>query len=243
MSVIARITARLLLGSKRSAGVAFVLLIPVVIAIVFRFSEEYDRTNRAEFATDLTSTLILALLLPLVALVLGTTAIGSEIEDGTVVFLLSKPISRPKLLVTKAGVAALATVVLAVPATVATAWIITGSPGEGGVVAGLAVAALLAAVVYTVLFTALSTLTGRALIAGLIYVFVWEGVLANLFSGLAWLSVRQYALGVASAVISLDWFEADLATGPAIVMSIVAVAGALWIGGRKLAAFEIGERA
>lgn len=243
MSVVARITARLLLGSKRSAGVALVLLIPVLIAIVFRFSEEYDRTDRGDFAIDLTSSLILALLLPLVALVLGTTAIGSEIEDGTVVFLLSKPVSRPKLLVVKAVVAAAATVVLAVPATLATAWIITGSAGAGGVTAGLALAALLASIVYTIVFTSLSTVTGRALIAGLVYVFVWEGVLANLFSGLAWLSVRQYALGVADAAISLEWFEADLGTGAALVMAAIVVTGALFVGARKLNSFEISERA
>ena len=243
MSVIATITARLLLGSKRAAAVALVLLIPVVIAITFRISDENDTTNRAEFAIDLVGSLILALLLPLVALVLGTTAIGSEIEDGTIVFLLSKPIHRARVLVVKAVVAAAATVVLAVPATVATAWIITGSPGEGGVVAGLALAAVVAAIVYTVLFTALSAVTGRALIAGLIYVFVWEGVLANLFSGLAWLSVRQYALGVADAAISHEWFAADLNTPAAAVMAVLAVALALVVGSRKLAAFEIGERA
>lgn len=243
MSVVASITARLLLGSKRAATVGLVLLIPVLIALVFRFSEEYDRTNRGEFAADLTSTLILALLLPLVALVLGTTAIGSEIEDGTIVFLLSKPVSRAKVLVVKAAIAAAATAVLAVPATVATAWIITGSAGEGGVVGGLALAALVASIVYTVLFTTLSTITGRALIAGLVYVFVWEGVLANLFSGLAWLSVRQYALGLADAMISHEWFSADLGTTAAVAMSVLAVALALVVGSRKLAAFEIGERA
>lgn len=240
MSVVARITIRLLLGSKRAAGVAFVLLIPVVIGIVFRFSEEYDTTNRAEFATDITSSLILALLLPLVALVLGTTAIGSEIEDGTVVFLLSKPVDRARLVAVKAAVAAAATAVLAVPATIATTVLINAG---SDVTVGLALAAFVASVVYTVLFTALSTITGRALIAGLVYVFVWEGVLANLFSGLAWLSVRQYALGVADAAIADEWFSADLATAPAAIASVVAVAAALWVGGRKLAAFEISERA
>lgn len=243
MSVVARITARLLVGSRRSAGVALVLLIPVVIAVVFRLSDEYHTTDRGDFAIDLTSSLVLALLLPLVALVLGTTAIGSEIEDGTIVFLLSKPVSRPKLLAVKALVAAAATVALAVPTTLATAWIITGSLGDDGVTAGLVLAAFVAAAVYTVVFTALSAVTGRALIAGLVYVFVWEGVLANLFSGLAWVSVRQYALGFADAAISLAWFEADLATGEAVVMAAIVVLGALWVGGRKLRTFEIGERA
>lgn len=241
MSVVARITIRLLLGSKRAAGVAFVLLIPVVIGIVFRFSEEYDTTNRAEFATDITSSLILALLLPLVALVLGTTAIGSEIEDGTVVFLLAKPVDRWRIVVVKAVVAALASAAVCVPTTGATTWIITGG-NAGGLVVGLGFAALVASVVYSVLFVALSTVTSRALVIGLIYVFVWEGILANVFGGLAWLSVRAYSEAVADAAISLASYRADLDPPAGVVMALVAIAAALVAGSRKLAAFEIGER-
>lgn len=243
MNVIARITARLLLGTRRSVMVGIVLLLPVIIAIVFRASGESENTSPIEFAFDFVADLILATLLPLVALVLGTTALGSEIEDGTVVFLLSKPIPRWKVVVVKATIAAVATALLAVPATIATTWIVTGSPGDGGLVAGLAVAALVASVVYSVVFVALSALTGRALVIGLLYVFVWESLLANLFSGIAWLSVREYALGWADSAISLREFEPELGVASAIVMSVLVVAGALWVGSRKMAAFEIGERA
>jgi ABC-2 type transport system permease protein len=241
--VIARITVRLLLGTRRAAAIGLVLLLPIAIAVVYRLSGEEHTTTPAEFAWDFVSSLILTLLLPLVALVLGTTALGTEIEDGTVVFLLTKPVDRWKVVVVKAAVAAAATAVLAVPTTAATAWIIVGSPGEGGLVAGLALAALVASVVYTVLFVMLSTITSRALVIGLLYVFVWEAILGNVFSGMAWLSVRQYALGWAQALISLDEFDADLSTGVALALSLIVVASALVIGSRKLRSFEIGERA
>lgn len=241
-TVTANITTRLLLGSKRAAAIGLVLLLPILIAVVFRAAGDGD-TSPTEFALDLVEALILTVLLPLVALVLGTTALGSEIEDGTIVFMLSKPIDRWRVLVVKAGVAAAATSALAVPATVATAWIIVGSPGEDGLVLGLGLAALVASVVYSVVFVALSTLTSRALVAGLVYVFVWESTLTNLFTDLAWVSVRQYATGWAAAVITAPEFNHELSTPAAVIMSLVVVAVALVVGGNRLGAFEIGELA
>lgn len=242
MSVIASITARLLLGSRRAVAIGLVMLLPVLIAILFRTSQEDSLTPPSEFAGDLVGTLVLAMLLPLVALVMGTASIGNEIEDGTVVFLLAKPIDRWRVVVVKAVVAGLASAAVCVPTTVATTWIIVGD-NDGGLVAGLGLAALVASVVYSVLFVALSTVTSRALVIGLIYVFVWEGILANVFTGLAWLSVRAYSEAVADATISVATYRADLGSPAGIVMALLAITGALVAGSRKLAGFEIGERA
>jgi ABC-2 type transport system permease protein len=156
---------------------------------------------------------------------------------------LSKPIARWKVVVVKSVVAAAATASLAVPATVATTWIVIGSPSEHGLVAGLGLAAFVASVVYSIVFVALSAHTSRALVIGLLYVFVWETLLSNLFGGMAWLSVRQYSLGWGDALISLADFRPDLPVATAVIASIVVAVVALWLGSRKLAAFEIGERA
>jgi len=241
MSTIARITARLLLGSRRAIGIGLVMVLPVVIAILFRTSQEDSLTPPAEFAGDLVGSLVLAILLPLVALVMGTAAIGNEIEDGTVVFLLAKPVDRRRIVVVKAAVAAAASAVVCVPTTVATTWIIVGG-NEGGLTVGLGLAALVASVVYSVVFVALSTATSRALVIGLLYVFVWEAILANVFGGLAWLSVRAYSEAIADTAIDALGYQPDLSTGAGVVMALIVVAGALWVGGNKLAGFEIGER-
>ncbi len=50
--------------------------------------------------------------MPLVALLFGTSAIGSELEDGTAVYLLAKPVSRWSILFTKLAVAAGCSVLL-----------------------------------------------------------------------------------------------------------------------------------
>ena len=42
--------------------------------------------------------LMVRTILPLVALVFGTAALGSELEDGTAVFLIIKPIPRWRII-------------------------------------------------------------------------------------------------------------------------------------------------
>ena len=49
--------------------------------------------------------LVIRIVLPLVALVFGTAALGSELEDGTAVHLLTKPIRRSTIVLAKIAVA------------------------------------------------------------------------------------------------------------------------------------------
>jgi ABC-2 type transport system permease protein len=79
---------------------------------------------------------------------------------------------------------------------------------------------------------ALSLITSRALIIGLAYVVVWEGVVAALFSGTRALSVRQHTLAVSEAFggtgaadsaelgLAFALAVAALVTGAAVVLAI-----------------------
>lgn len=247
MSVLANLTARGVLGRKRALLISMAMLLPVGIATIYAFAEAGNDSpfERAELAVDIVNGLIITLLLPLVALVLGTAAIGGEIEDGTAVFLLTKPIDRRKIMIVKMAVAAACTAAMTVPSTAASAWIISGSPTRGGVVAGLAIGAFAGAALYTVVFVALSARTHRALVIGLIYVFVWEAILANLFSGLRWISIREYSIGWAHLVMDkvASSFTAHLGVGITVVGSLVVLVASFLLGSRALEQFEIGERA
>ena len=84
--VLISLTTRQLLGRRRTALIGLVLALPVIIAVIYRVSDKSDLDETSEeFALELVGVLILTLLLPLVALVLGTAALGAEIEDGTAV--------------------------------------------------------------------------------------------------------------------------------------------------------------
>jgi ABC-2 type transport system permease protein len=238
-----RVTGRQLLGRRRTLLMGLLALLPVVLALIFRLggSESGSISGDKEFLVGLFDALLVTLLLPLVALLLGTAAFGAEIEDGTVIYLLAKPIGRLRLVLAKLAVAAGATFALVgASCLVAGLIVLLGVPDGPGVLAGYLAGIAAGAVLYAAVFVALSLVTGRALIAGLLYILIWEGLLANLFAGIKVLSIRQYVLGIADAAgvggrITADALPAGSALGLGLLVAAVAVAVAL----RRLQAFEV----
>ncbi|HEY4768716.1 MAG TPA: ABC transporter permease, partial [Candidatus Limnocylindria bacterium] len=101
-------------------------------------------------------------------------------------------------------------------------------------------------VVYVAVFLALSLITSRALVFGLAYVLIWEGLLAGLFAGTRTLSVRQITLAFADAFADVpeEVFDAPLAVGTAAIVAAAVLLIATLIAIRRLRAFEIaGETA
>ena len=238
---IAALTARSLLGRRRSLLLVLLACLPVAAAILVRLSGRVG-AGSDEVATAIMDRLIVTTLLPIVALVFGTAAIGAEIEDGTAVFLLVKPIDRWRIVVAKLIVAVGLSVALVVPASfIAGAILAPGGTGLAGAV-GAAVGSAIGATVYTAAFFALSLVTGRALAIGLVYILVWEGVLAGLLEGIGALSVRQYTLAISGAITNPGATDAgSLDPRAALVLSAVAVAMAVLVAVRRLASFQIGQ--
>ena len=65
---------------------------------------------------------------------------------------------------------------------------------------------------YITNFVLLSVATSRPLVFGLDYVFIWEGLLGDLFTGTRYLSIRQYRLGIADGIATVPErvFQAEL---------------------------------
>src|SRR5688572_11137146 len=106
--VIFGLTMRQLFGRKRALAMVAVALIPVGLAVIARLSA--DDINRVEWTTNtMYQGYIAGTVLPLVALVFGTAALGSEFEEGTAVYLLTKPIRRRAIVIPKVLSAWLAT--------------------------------------------------------------------------------------------------------------------------------------
>jgi ABC-2 type transport system permease protein len=244
--VLVSLTTRQLLGRRRTVLLALALALPIVVALVYRLGDDPDPTvTPTEYALGLVGGLIGNVLLPIVALVLGTGAMGGEIDDGTAVFLLTKPVPRWRIATVKIGVAAASTIVLVVPATVATAWIVRGSPTAEGLAPGVGLAAGIAALLYCAVFVALSAVTSRALVVGLVYVFVWEATVTNLLAGLRWISIREYATGWADLVLSTSdpgAFDPRLNAGSAVVATIGVLAAAVAAATAALDRFQVAER-
>ena len=241
--VIAGITLRQLLSRRRTLLLLLLGGVLVVVALVFRLAGE--ETRALPFTAQLLANLGIAVLMPLVALLFGTGAIGSELEDGTAVYLLAKPIRRSTILLTKLVVASACAILITCGPMLLAGLIAAGGLGDG-LVLGFVGAAAIGSILYSALFVALSLTTARALVFGLGYVLIWEGVLSGLFAGTRTFSIRQVTLAFADlfANVPPDVFDAQLDLATAVVMAAVVLVAATALAIRRLSTLEIaGETA
>ena len=202
IATIATLSLRATLGRRRTILLALLAGLPVLLALLLRIggTTEDPIGGANGLATNIVDLLMVRTILPLIALVLGTGVLGSELEDGTAVYILAKPIPRWQIVLGKAVVAAGMSALLVAAGTLLTTVLLGAGPDLPTLAFGLTVAGIVGATVYAVGFLALSVITTRAFVVGLIYTIVWEGALAGLFQGTSLLSVRQYMLALADGL-------------------------------------------
>ena len=225
------VTLRGLLSRRRTLLLVLLAGLPVLIAILIRLSGGRPDADRVLDA------LVVRTVMPLVALILGTAAMGSELEDGTAVYLMVKPISRWRIALAKMLVAAGTTAALVVPAIVLTGLLLGGAENVN-TIAAYAVACLVGGSAYAAAFMTLSIFTSRALLLGLAYTLLWEGVLAGLLGGTRFLSIRQATLGVTSA-LGAELPGTPLALSVSVLVLGTVLIGSFVLAGWRLSRFEI----
>ncbi len=233
-------TMRSILGRRRTLLVLLFLAVPILLALLARSLP--GGAGQQEAVIGILDSLVVRVVLPLVALLIGTAVIGAEVDDGTIVFLLVNPVARWEIVAAKLLVAEVVTLLLVVPVTALTgAILVAGDPSVSSSIAtGFAAGVAVGAAVYVAIFVAMSVLTSRALVLGLGYVLIWEGFLASLFAGTRNLSVREYTLSIAQQVAGVDLTAGQaIAWELAVVMSIVVFLAAVAIAIRRLASFSI----
>lgn len=187
---IARLTFASLFGHRR--GLLLFILPGVLLALAILLRLTVDDT--ADISANLLQQFALAVILPLIALLAATGALASEIDDGSIVYLLSKPIKRHTILLTKAGVAIGCILVLGALPILVTGLIL--DPDRWRTAVAFGVGALLAGIAYTAIFLLLSVITSNVVTVGLFYALLWEGVMGQYVSGAKALSVQQWSLAV-----------------------------------------------
>jgi ABC-2 type transport system permease protein len=179
----------------------------------------------------------LVLMLPLVALVAGTGVLGPEIDDGSIVYLLAKPLSRQVIAVSKAVVAVGCVLVFGALPLFLTGLFLNPSAPELGL--GYGAGALVGGVAYSALFVMLAAVSRHAVVFGLVYVLVWEGLLGSLLSGVRWLSVTQWATAVTERLSDDFGIDAQLGVAYALVAAGVVTVVAVWFAGVRLRSFAL----
>lgn len=230
---VARLTFRATIGRKR----AFLFAIPPVILLLITVLLKLTHPQQASWPADILGVFGFSVVLPLTALIVGTSVLGAEIDDGSIVHLLATPVRRSAVILTKFAVAAAITMVfVAVPELLA-GLIATG--GLTRLAVGVFAGALAGSVIYNAFFVMVSVLTTRAIAVGLLYLLVWEGLLGNLVSGASELSIGQYSLGVANSIAHDPGLNAHLTLATVITAGAIVTVAALALAIRRLGAFSL----
>lgn len=148
---VARLTYRALLGRRRAAILFVLPVLLVVIAVAVRtFAGSDDQV-----ASDVLGGFAIATMVPLIGVIAGTGAIGPEIDDGSIVYLLAKPVKRPTIIFTKLIVAIAVTMVFSALPTLVAGLILNGNGQQ--IAVAYTIAALVASIAYSALFLLLGT--------------------------------------------------------------------------------------
>jgi len=202
------LTVRQHCRARRLLVLGFLFLLPSVVAILARNAIHPPRPREIEFVTIFT--LISNALVPLTALLYASGMIQDEVEEQTLTYLLIRPLPRWTIYVAKLLATLMVTTLLTGLFTGVTyAAVYWGTPElEGGTIAlrilKTCCLLALALVAYCSFFGCLSLVTQRTLVAGVSYIIIFEGVLANID-----FIVRRATVMYSFRVLAERWLPLD----------------------------------
>lgn len=248
-ATVATLTRRSLLGRKRTL---VLLLLPTALLglcalarILAGLDSDIERQLNGPLAPDLLSAFGIAILMPLLTLIAGTGAIGPEIDEGAIVYLLTKPLNRYSIIVTKLVVAIGVVVVFGVLPIAVAGVVLTGELGT--VAVAFSVGALAAGIAYAAVFLLLAVVTRNAVVIGLIYALIWESLVGGVVPGAQALSIQQWSLAVVQQVLGDSaervGLEAAVAFGTGAVLLAVVTVTATGYAGRRLQTLRLNDDA
>lgn len=230
---IVRLGVRSVFGRRRGLLLFVLPLILLGLAVLVRTLVGEDQAA----AQDTLYGLGLAVIVPLIALLATTGLLAPEIDDGSISYLLAKPISRHTIVASKLVVAATCVLLFAaLPMLVAGLIMLPAEPLLG---VGFSLGSLACGVAYSALFALLSVLTRHAVVIGLFYLLIWEGLIGGLLDGVRWLSLTRWAGEIIEQVATDITLVEDLSPVYAVVATALVIVIGTWATGQRLRAFNL----
>ena len=242
-----KIALERMLPRVRSFWVFALLFLPVILAGLFRNYAPRDASvSGFELYGVAIALFYVRNLLPLVALLFGSALISDSVDSKTLTFFLTRPISRLSIFLGEFLAYMVTVITLSVPCIVLTYLVLcVGTPQGAGfgamdLMQDLA-ACVLVLFTYGAVFALLGVSLKRPLIPGLLFLFVWEGFVANFpgdapnytISAYARSLIRHRPVEEGLAELFSKFFplgESVLTLG---VVGVMALAMTIWIFSRR----------
>jgi ABC-2 type transport system permease protein len=186
----------------------------IVVGAVLGVSDNVTIADRINFVNAFG----LALVLPVATLIFASASFGDLAEHQTLVYLWLRDIPRWRL----AASAMLSTLTIVIP-LVALPLIATAAAArlDGDAIVASVIATIIGALAYTGAFTALGLRAKRALVWGLLYIFIWEQFIARAGHGIRRFALSAYTRSVLSKVSGVPVTDADISSFYAVAIPIV----------------------
>ena len=178
----------------------------------------------------------LVIVVPLVALLATSGLLAAEIDDGSIAYLLAKPASRYTIVASKLLVALASVLIFGVLPMLVAGLVLEPSDPAFGI--GFAVGSFLGGAAYCALFAWLSVMTRHAVVIGLVYLLIWEGLLGGLLDGIRWLSLARWSAEVVDRIADRR-LVAELAVAYALIALAVVLCLGVWATARRLQGFNL----
>ncbi len=168
---------------KRLFWVCVLILIAPALALLVRLSI-HNHLDIASFYQQLCSTIVYGFVLVLLSVLFATGAITSELEQKTIVYLLTRPVARWRILLAKYLAAVTIATLAAWLSLSLLAAITIGAQGLAAAHFWLQMGIIpLGVLAYSGVFLFIAALTGRTLVPlgiGIFYGFLWETIVPEL---------------------------------------------------------------
>jgi ABC-2 type transport system permease protein len=200
------LTLRQHLRGRRLLILSLLFLLPSVLTIIIKLTADSPPVGELEFA--FVFNLIPHVLATLTALLYAAGIVQDEVEGQTLTYLLLRPLPRWAIYITKLVATILVTSLLTGAFTALTIAVINWDAPDARAaevferLAKTMALLTLALTAYCSLFAAISLLTRRSLIAGIVYIIAFEGLLANLDFVVRRLTAMYYF-----RILAMRWFD------------------------------------
>ena len=201
VAIVAQWTFEKLLWSPRTMVMAGVTLFPVALAVIFRIAAavglQVSFTGFGFFSV-VTATVSFPFVAPMLALFYSSGIVSDEAENGTLPYLITRPITRGSLLAGKMVGSFALQVAIFLPSLVLCFYVAVAPSGLQEVGARFPTLALDAGVAilgiaaYSGIFAFLGAALRRPVLAGLIFVFGWQAAATYIPGFVRKLTVAHY---------------------------------------------------
>ena len=185
------------LSSRRIFVALFLMVLPAIIGLIWK-SAAGERFEALESYNTLAAGLVFGFILTILSVIYGTGVLSQELEGRTIVYLLTRPIPRWRILLAKYLGAWLAITVTVSISEVLLALAMFGTKLSGVPLMSDIKIIPLGAAAYGALFLLLATLLSKPLSYGLLFAFGWESWVPSLPGGFSRWSITTRASGAMS---------------------------------------------